>query len=84
MYLAKIYKSEENKEEEKKNLKTTLLLEPNNEEAIYMLINFELERSNYSEVNKLFEKFELVCTNLCKKTTELKKELQNIESKNES
>tara|TARA_B100001996_G_scaffold325965_1_gene272113 strand:- start:249 stop:686 length:438 start_codon:yes stop_codon:yes gene_type:complete len=84
LYLAKIYKSEENKEEEKKNLKTTLLLEPNNEEAIYMMINFELERSDYTEVNNLIEKFKLVCTNLCKKISVIEKELKNIESKNES
>ena len=35
LYLAKIFKTEENQEEEEKNLDTTLLLEPDNEEAIY-------------------------------------------------
>ena len=46
LYLAKIFNTEENQEEEEKNLDTTLLLEPNNEEAIYMLINIQLDRSN--------------------------------------
>ena len=47
LYLAKIYNSEENEREEEKNLNTTLLLEPNNEEAMFMLINIRLKRSNY-------------------------------------
>ena len=34
LYLAKIYKKEENKMEEEKNINTTLLLEPRNEEAM--------------------------------------------------
>jgi len=33
LYLAKIYNFEENEKEEEKNLNTTLLLDPNNEEA---------------------------------------------------
>ena len=44
LYLAKIYESEENEIEEEKNINTTLLLEPNNEEAIYMLIDIKLEK----------------------------------------
>ncbi len=47
LYLAKIYNFEKNETEELKNLKTTLLLEPDNEEAMYMLINIELEKSNF-------------------------------------
>ena len=39
LYLAKIYNFEENEKEEEKNLKTTLLLEPDNEEAMNMMIN---------------------------------------------
>ena len=53
LYLAKIFKSEKKEEEELKNLKTTLLLEPDNEEAIYMLIDIEIEKSNFSEVKNL-------------------------------
>ena len=44
LYLAKIYNFEENEKEEEKNLNTTLLLEPNNEEAMYMLINIYLKK----------------------------------------
>ena len=53
LYLAKIYNIEENETEETKNLNTTLLLEPDNEEATYLLIEIELNRSNFSQVKKL-------------------------------
>ena len=38
LYLAKIYKFEENKKEEQKNINTVLLLDPKNEEANYLLM----------------------------------------------
>ena len=53
LYLAKIFKSEENQEEEEKNLDTTLLLQADNEEAIYMLINIQIDRSNFEKANTL-------------------------------
>ena len=84
LYLAKIYNSEENEKEEEKNLKTTLLLEPDNEEAMYMLINIELKKSNYSEVKSLIKDFTIICLKLCEKTKAINKNLKNIEPKNES
>ena len=84
LYLAKIYNSEENEKEEEKNLKTTLLLEPGNEEAMYMLINIELKKSNYSEVKSLIKDFTIICLKLCEKTKTINKNLKNIEPKNES
>ena len=84
LYLAKIYNSEENEKEEKKNLKTTLLLEPDNEEAMYMLINIELKKSNYSEVKNLIKDFTIICLKLCEKTKTINNNLKNIEPKNES
>ena len=50
LYLAKIYLEEENEEKEEKNLNTSLLLDPNDEETIYMLINIKLKKSNFSKV----------------------------------
>ena len=84
LYLAKIYNSEENEKEEEKNLKTTLLLEPDNEEAMYMMINIELKKSNYSEVKSLIKDFIIICSKLCEKTKAINKNLKNIEPKNES
>ena len=43
MYVDKIYNFEENEKEEEKNLNSTLLLESDNEEAMYMMINIELK-----------------------------------------
>ena len=80
LYLAKIYKSEENKKEESKYLKTTLLLDPENEEALYMLIEIELEKSNYSKIKELSKKFNRVCSNLCVKSQSIEERLKNIEA----
>ncbi len=84
LYLAKIFKLEENRNEEEKNLNTTLLLQSDNEEAIYMLIDIELKRSNFSKVKNLKKNFELVCSSLCDKTSSIEERLKNIEAKDES
>ena len=44
LYLAKIYNVEEDKKKEEKNLEATLLIEPNNEEAILMTMKIDLEK----------------------------------------
>ena len=84
LYLAKIFKFEKNRIEEEKNLNTTLLLHSDNEEAIYMLIDIELERSNFSKVKQLKKDFELVCSTLCNKISLIDEKLKNIDTKNES
>ena len=84
LYLAKIYNFEKNESEELKNLKTTLLLDPDNEEAMYMLIDIEIEKSNFSEVRNLTKKFNLICSTLCEKVKSINERLENIEAKNES
>ena len=84
LYLAKIYNFEENEKEEEKNLNTTLLLQSNNEEAMYMLINIHLKKSNYSKIKELMESFAIICSSLCDKTKIINEALKNIEPKNES
>ena len=84
LYLAKIYNFEKNEREELKNLKTTLLLEPDNEEAMYMLLDFELRKSNFSEVRDLTKKFNVICSTLCEKVKSVNERLENIEAKNET
>ena len=84
MYLAKIYNLEENEVEEEKYLNTTLLLESENEEAMYMLINIYLKRSNYSKIKELKNDFAIICSNLCDKTKIIDEALKNIEPENES
>ena len=84
LYLAKIFNLEENEKEEEKNLNSTLLLDPANEEAMYMLIKIKLKKSNYAKVQDLKEKFTIICIRLCEKTKEIDKSLKNIEPKNDT
>tara|TARA_B110000881_G_scaffold212535_1_gene222330 strand:+ start:519 stop:953 length:435 start_codon:yes stop_codon:yes gene_type:complete len=84
LYLAKIYNFEKNDKEEEKNINTVLLLEPKNEEAMYMLMKIELKKSNYSKVRELVENFSKICKNLCKKKNLVIESLVNLEPKNES
>ena len=84
LYLAKIFNFEENESEEEKNLNTALLLEPNNEEVMYMLIQIELKRSNFSKVKELTEDFKIICTSLCGKASLINEKLNNIQAINES
>ena len=84
LYLAKIYDSQGNKKELEKNLNTTLLLEPNNEEANYMLIDIELKRSNFSKVREMTKKFEILCTSMCNKISSINERLNNFQENNNS
>ena len=84
LFLAKIYNFEGNKKEEVKNINTVLLLEPKNEDAIYMLIEIELKKSNYSKVKELAKLFTKVCNTMCDKKTFILESLKNLEPKNES
>ena len=84
LYLAKIYNIEENKKKEEKNLEATLLIEPNNEEAILMSMKIALEKSNYSKVKELSETFKKVCNQLCEENKSILKTLANIEPKDDS
>ena len=84
LYLAKIYNHKEDQQKEEKNLDATLLIEPSNEEAILMLMNIGLEKSNYSKVKDLSKTFTQVCKNLCDENKIILETLENIEPKNES
>jgi len=84
LYLAKIYNLEENEKEKEKNINTVLLLNPRNEEAIYILMEIELKKSNYSKVHELVENFKLVCIKMCDNKNLILQSLKNLEPKNES
>ena len=82
LYLAKIYNIEEDQKKEEKNLETTLLIEPNNEEAILMSMKIALEKSNYSKVKNLSNTFIKICKKLCNENKAILETLSNIEPKN--
>ena len=82
LYLAKIYNIKEDVEKQEKNLEATLLIEPDNEEAILMSMRIALEKSNYTRVKDLSKTFVQVCKNLCDENKGILEALENIEPKN--
>ena len=84
LYLAKIFNLEENKTEQEKNINATLLLDPKNEEAMYLLIDIELKRSNFSKVEELKKDFKVICSIMCKKLTSINSRLKEFENKDAS
>ena len=79
LYLAKIFDFEENKIEQEKYINTTLLLEPKNEEAMYLLIDIELKRSNFSRVKELKKNFKKICLKMCEKLASIDSRLKELE-----
>ena len=84
LYLAKIFKIEEDKRQEEKNIKTTLLLDPQNEEAMFLLINMELDRSNFSKADELSKDFKKICVEMCEKISSIESRLKDFERKDAS
>ena len=82
LYLAKIFNIKEDQKKEEKNLESTLLIEPDNEEAILMSMKIALEKSNYQKVKDLSKTFTKVCKKMCNKNEEILKTLKNIEPTN--
>jgi tetratricopeptide (TPR) repeat protein len=82
LYLAKIYNIKEDQKKEKKNLEATLLIEPNNEEALLMIMKIALEKSNYLKVKDLSKKFIKVCKKLCDENKHILESLANLQPKN--
>jgi len=84
LYLAKIYNHKEDQRKELNNLETALLIEPDNEEILLMLMKIALKKSNYSKVKDLSQTFLKVCKELCSENNEIQESLKNIEPKNDS
>ena len=84
LYLAKIYNHKKDQKKEEYNLETALLIEPNNEEVILMIMKIALEKSNYTKVKDLSKTFTIVCNKLCSENDQILETLKNIEPKNES
>ncbi len=84
LYLAKIFKIEDDKRQEEKNIRTALLLDPKNEEAMYLLIDMELERSNFSKADELSEDFKKICVDMCEKIASIESRLKDFEIKDAS
>ena len=77
LYLAKIYKIKKNDIMEESNLKTVILLNPSNEEAVRDLALLKIRKSNYSETEKLILDLKSICKKLCSDTSKLQEKLNN-------
>ena len=77
LYLAKIYKIKKNDNMEESNLKTVILLNPSNEEAVRDLALLKIRKSNYSETEKLILDLKSICKKLCSDTSKLQEKLNN-------
>ena len=78
LYLSKIFKLKKDDNQEEKNLKTVILLNPKNEEAIFNLALLKKRKSNYTETKKLIEDLKKVCKTLCQETSDLEKRLEAL------
>jgi len=78
LYLAKIFNKNNNDEEQEINLNSVLLLNPQNDEAIYMLTLLKIEQSDYNGAKELIDKFILVCKSFCPKKNEMQNKLEKL------
>jgi len=81
LFLAKIYNKEGKKDEEESNLKNVLLINPQNDEAMYMLTILKIDQSDYKMAKELIEKFDLICKDFCEKKTEMKNKFDKLNPK---
>ena len=82
LYLAKIFSEKNNNVQQEINLNNVLLLNPKNDEAIYMLTLIKIEQSNYNQAKELIAKFVLVCKSFCSKKKEIQDKLIKLTPKN--
>ena len=81
LYLAKIFNAQKNDFMEEQNLNTVIMLNPKNEEALYLLAKLNIKKSDYKKSIELINNLKEVCSNFCQKEAELKEKLENLEPK---
>ena len=81
LYLAKIFKEQKNDTLEEQNLNTVILLNPINEEALFLLTLLQIKKSDYDKSKKLIETFDKACVKICDKKNELNNKLKDLELK---
>ena len=69
-------------DEQEVNLNSVLLLNPSNDEAIYMLTMLKIEQSDYNRAKELLDKFVLVCESFCLKKKEIQEKLEKMNPEN--
>lgn len=82
LYLAKIFNRNDNDEEQEFNLNNVLLLNPQNDEAIYMLTLLKIKQSDYIQAKELIDRFILICKSFCSKKNEIQEKLKKLTPEN--
>ena len=83
LYLAKIFNKDNNDEEQEINLNNVLLINPKNDEAIYMLTLIKIKQSDYNQAKELIDTFSLVCKSFCSKKKEIQEKFKKLTPENE-
>jgi len=78
LYLAKIFNNYDNDFEQEIKLNSVLLLNPQNDEAIYMLALLKIKQSDYNHAKKLLDEFVLVCKSFCSKKKEIQEKFEKM------
>ena len=81
LYLSKIFNKQEKKDLEEQNLKTVMLINPKNEEAILNLVKLKLSNSDYQGSKELNKRLKLICNKFCNQSNQLKIEIENLSKK---
>ena len=81
LYLSKIFNIQDNDAQEEQNLNTVILLNPNNEEALYKLAKLKLTNSDYKKSTEFNKRLKLICKNFCDQSDKLKIEIENLSKK---
>ena len=82
LYLAKIFNENDNDEEQEVNLNNVLIINPKNDEAIYMLALLKIKQSDYHKAKELISKFDLVCKSFCSKKNEIQEKMEKLTPEN--
>jgi tetratricopeptide (TPR) repeat protein len=78
LYLAKIFNKNNDEEQQEINLNSVLLLNPENDEAMYMLVILKIKQSDYEQASELIDKFVLVCKSFCSKENEIREKFKKL------
>ena len=59
------------------------MLNPQNDEAIYMLSLLKIKQSDYNGAKNLIKQFSLICKNFCSKKEEMEEKFNKLKPENE-
>ena len=67
LYLSKIHQKLNNLEEEAKNLKVVIMLNPKHEEALYLITELYIKQGDFELAKKNYDLLKVICQKKCDK-----------------